>query len=130
LNAPRSTSTVPLLSTNPRLHSAVTSLKPDAKPTRRFLTTLFVNEFTRFLWLIRCRYADMCIVLTLTITAARSVGYIQMKISGCASPIEENNLHQAKRYRATVTSYFKTVTDHASSFLYVQNEHTPLTMAK
>lgn len=72
----------------------------------------------------------MCIVLTLTTIAARSVVYIQMKISGCASLIEENDLHQAKRYRGTVTSYFKRVTDHASSFLYVQNDHTPFTMAK
>jgi hypothetical protein len=73
----------------------VGSLKPDAKPTHRFLATLLVNDFTRFLWLIRSRRADMCIVLTLTTIAARSVGYIQMKISGCASPTEEDNLHHA-----------------------------------
>ena len=71
----------------------------------------------------------MCIVVALTTIAARTVVYNQMKISGCASPIEENNLDEAKRYRATVTSYFKTVSEHASSILFVQNDHTPFTMA-
>jgi hypothetical protein len=71
----------------------------------------------------------MCIVLKINTIAARIVVNIQMKISGCASSMEENNLHHAKLFRATVTYYFKTVREHTISILYVQNDHTPLTIS-